>query len=110
MNMEWSKAQQIGFTVNLAEAAKQHLQFLAVVDSTGCLYDGPALERAINRYVSFNCFCITVINLEKIFFLPSNNVLDLSFIVSNNVFLLGTSIVGFLFLQSIWNALSWRVH
>lgn len=48
--MEWEKAQEISFSVDLSAATKQHLQFLAAVDSTGGgLYEGPALERAIYR-------------------------------------------------------------
>lgn len=46
----WSKAQEITFSVDLFSAAKQQLRFLAAVDNTGFLYDGPALERAIYRY------------------------------------------------------------
>ncbi|PKI40394.1 glycine-rich domain-containing protein 2-like [Punica granatum] len=48
--MEWSKAREVVFSVDLVEAAKQQLQFLAVVNSIGSLYNGPALDRAIYRY------------------------------------------------------------
>jgi len=46
---EWRKAQEISISVDLdlISAAKQHLLFLASVDRYRCLYDGPALQRAI---------------------------------------------------------------
>ncbi|KAG2696055.1 hypothetical protein I3760_07G041000 [Carya illinoinensis] len=47
---EWNEAQKIEINVDLVAAAKRHLQFLAAVDRNRCLYDGPALERAIYRY------------------------------------------------------------
>lgn len=49
-NMEWCKAQQqIVLSVDLVQAAKQQLRFLSTIDDIGCLYDGPAVERAIYR-------------------------------------------------------------
>lgn len=47
--MEWYKAQEITFSIDLVGAAKQQLRFLEAVDSAGCLYDGPTLKRAIYR-------------------------------------------------------------
>ncbi|XP_057865152.1 glycine-rich domain-containing protein 2 isoform X2 [Cryptomeria japonica] len=49
---EWKKAQEISISVeiDLVSAAKRQLQFLASVDRNRCLYEGPALERAIFRY------------------------------------------------------------
>ncbi|PKI62522.1 hypothetical protein CRG98_017146 [Punica granatum] len=52
--MEWSKAQETSVSVDLVKAAKQQLRFLAVVDSIGCLYDGPTLHYAVYRYE--NCW------------------------------------------------------
>lgn len=48
--VEWLEAQKIETSVDLLAAAKQQLLFLAAVDRNRCLYDGPALERAIYRY------------------------------------------------------------
>ncbi|XP_031385118.1 glycine-rich domain-containing protein 2-like isoform X2 [Punica granatum] len=48
--LDWSKAQGVVITVDLVKAAKRQLQFLAAVDSAHCLYDGPALDHAIDRY------------------------------------------------------------
>lgn len=43
--LEWSKAQEIVFSVNLVNAAKRQLKFLAAIDNIHCLHDGPALDR-----------------------------------------------------------------
>ncbi|KAG2319112.1 hypothetical protein Bca4012_054634 [Brassica carinata] len=51
--LEWLEAQKIEISVDLFAAAKQQLQFLAAVDRNRWLYEGPALERAINRYNAF---------------------------------------------------------
>lgn len=48
--LEWTKAQSIGISVDLVAAAKKQLQFLAAVDRNRYLYEGPALQRAIYRY------------------------------------------------------------
>ncbi|KAL6225041.1 hypothetical protein ACLB2K_003893 [Fragaria x ananassa] len=48
--LEWSKAQSIGISVDLVTTAKQQLQFLAAVDRNRYLYEGKALQRAIYRY------------------------------------------------------------
>ncbi|ONI35501.1 hypothetical protein PRUPE_1G539900 [Prunus persica] len=48
--LEWSEAQKIVISRDLVAAAKQQLQFLAVVDRNRHLYDSPALYKAINRY------------------------------------------------------------
>lgn len=47
--LEWLEAQKIGISVDLVAAAKRQLQFLAAVDKNRCLYEGPALQRAIYR-------------------------------------------------------------
>eukprot|EP01018_Ginkgo_biloba_P035013 Gb_25938 [translate_table: standard] len=47
---EWKKAQAISISCDLVGAAKQQLKFLASVDRYPCLYQGPAVERAITRY------------------------------------------------------------
>lgn len=49
--LEWSEAQKIVISRDLVAAAKQQLQFLAVVDRNRHLYDSPALYKAINRCV-----------------------------------------------------------
>ncbi|KAI4339778.1 hypothetical protein MLD38_024683 [Melastoma candidum] len=49
-NAAWVEAQKIVISEDLVVAARQQLQFLFIVDQEGCLYDGPALDRAINRY------------------------------------------------------------
>uniref|UniRef100_A0A803MNM7 Glycine-rich protein n=1 Tax=Chenopodium quinoa TaxID=63459 RepID=A0A803MNM7_CHEQI len=51
--IEWAKAQNIAVTVDLLEAAKKQLEFLAVVDRNRYLYESPALEWAIYRYNAF---------------------------------------------------------
>ncbi|KAH7848071.1 hypothetical protein Vadar_033476 [Vaccinium darrowii] len=48
--LEWAEAQKIGISIDLVAAAKQQLKFLAAVDRSRWLYEGPALERAIYRY------------------------------------------------------------
>ncbi|KAL0797057.1 hypothetical protein Bca101_068434 [Brassica carinata] len=48
-NLEWLEAQKIEISIDLNATAKQHLQFLGVVDRKRWLYDGYALERAIYR-------------------------------------------------------------
>ncbi|XP_024014092.1 glycine-rich domain-containing protein 1 isoform X2 [Eutrema salsugineum] len=48
--VEWLEAQKIEISVDLFAAAKQQLQFLATVDRNRWLYEGPALEKAIDRY------------------------------------------------------------
>ncbi|VVA20233.1 Hypothetical predicted protein [Prunus dulcis] len=48
--LEWSEAQKIVISRDLVAAAKQQLQFLAVVDRNRHLYDSPALYKAINWY------------------------------------------------------------
>ena len=47
--LEWAEAQKIGTSVDLVDAAKRQLKFLAAVDRNRWLYEGPALERAIYR-------------------------------------------------------------
>ncbi|GAB2260189.1 hypothetical protein Droror1_Dr00011044 [Drosera rotundifolia] len=47
---EWAEAQKIVVSVDLVDAAKRQLKFLAAVDRNRYLYDGPALEHAIYRY------------------------------------------------------------
>lgn len=46
---EWRKAQAMYITCDLVAAAKAQLVFLASVDRYPCLYQGPAVERAIQR-------------------------------------------------------------
>ncbi|CAN8288534.1 unnamed protein product [Cochlearia groenlandica] len=48
--MEWLEAQKIKISIDIFDAAKQHLHFLGVVDKNRWLYEGPILERAIYRY------------------------------------------------------------
>nr|DAD40855.1 TPA_asm: hypothetical protein HUJ06_015178 [Nelumbo nucifera] len=48
--LEWLEAQKIVISEDLIAAAKQQLQFLAMVDRNRCLYDGPVLYYAIYRY------------------------------------------------------------
>ncbi|KAI3962346.1 hypothetical protein MKX01_005348 [Papaver californicum] len=49
--LEWIEAQKVVTTVNLLDAAKKQLEFLAIIDRYRCLYnDGPVLRRAIYRY------------------------------------------------------------
>ncbi|MFS7936104.1 putative Glycine-rich domain-containing protein [Helianthus anomalus] len=48
-DQEWDEAQKIVISINLATAAKKHLQFLVVADKNGHLYDGLVLEEAIFR-------------------------------------------------------------
>lgn len=48
--VEWAEAQKIVICKDLVAAAKQQLQFLAVVDRNRHLYEGPALYKAIYRY------------------------------------------------------------
>ncbi|XP_074308930.1 glycine-rich domain-containing protein 2-like [Silene latifolia] len=50
---EWAEAQAITFSVDLVEAAKKHLNFLAVVDRNRHLYEDHVLKRAIYRYNAF---------------------------------------------------------
>ncbi|KAJ4822729.1 Glycine-rich domain-containing protein 1 [Turnera subulata] len=50
--IEWLEAQKIVISVDLLAAAKQQLKFLAAVDKNRCLYEGPALEKAIYRYAT----------------------------------------------------------
>eukprot|EP00262_Sarcandra_glabra_P015890 TRINITY_DN5005_c0_g1_i2.p1 TRINITY_DN5005_c0_g1~~TRINITY_DN5005_c0_g1_i2.p1 ORF type:complete len:804 (-),score=148.63 TRINITY_DN5005_c0_g1_i2:468-2879(-) len=51
--LEWLEAQKIVISVDLVVAAKRQLQFLAAVDRNRCLYEGPVLVKAINRYKTF---------------------------------------------------------
>ncbi|KAI3910918.1 hypothetical protein MKW98_022605 [Papaver atlanticum] len=49
--LEWIEAQKIVTSVNLLDAAKKQLKFLATIDRYRCLYDdGPVLRTAIQRY------------------------------------------------------------
>lgn len=48
--MEWNLAQNIVIGPDLVAAAKQQLDFLGAVDRNRWLYEGPALDKAINRY------------------------------------------------------------
>ncbi|XP_074308105.1 glycine-rich domain-containing protein 2-like isoform X2 [Silene latifolia] len=50
---EWDEAQKIGIRVDLVEAAKRQLRFLAVVDQNRYLYQDHALHSAIYRYNAF---------------------------------------------------------
>jgi hypothetical protein len=52
--LEWNEAQKIDISVDLLAAAKKHLLFLGAVDRNRCLYDGPALQRAIYRFKSIS--------------------------------------------------------
>ncbi|KAI0495096.1 hypothetical protein KFK09_025243 [Dendrobium nobile] len=47
---EWLEAQKIVVSVDLVAAAKQQLEFLAAIDRSRFLYEGPLLQRAIHRY------------------------------------------------------------
>lgn len=51
---EWRKAQAMHITCDLVATAKAQLVFLASVDRNPCLYQGPAVERALQRYE--NCW------------------------------------------------------
>ncbi|XP_021747602.1 glycine-rich domain-containing protein 1-like [Chenopodium quinoa] len=51
--IEWAKAQNIAVSVDLLEAAKKQLEFLAAVDRNRYLYESPAMEWAIYRYNAF---------------------------------------------------------
>ncbi|MCO5578923.1 hypothetical protein L7F22_032773 [Adiantum nelumboides] len=46
----WRAAQSVSFGIPLVPAAQQLLFFLAQVDRYRCLYGGPAVSRAIQRY------------------------------------------------------------
>eukprot|EP00250_Pteridium_aquilinum_P030037 c40544_g1_i1 orf=2-748(-) len=46
----WSLAQSITFSIPLVPASLQLLRLLAEVDCHRCLYQGPAVSRAIQRY------------------------------------------------------------
>ena len=46
---KWGEAQKIELSVDLVEAAKKQLKFLAAVDRNRYLYESPALGRAIYR-------------------------------------------------------------
>uniref|UniRef100_J3N9M9 Glycine-rich domain-containing protein-like n=1 Tax=Oryza brachyantha TaxID=4533 RepID=J3N9M9_ORYBR len=46
----WLAAQEIGVGADLVPAALRQLEFLAAVDRRRWLYEGPLLERAIQRY------------------------------------------------------------
>lgn len=48
--LEWKKAQEIAINVDLVDAARRQLEFLAAVDRNRWLYDGPALDVAIYRF------------------------------------------------------------
>ncbi|XP_022751143.1 glycine-rich domain-containing protein 1-like [Durio zibethinus] len=48
--LEWIEAQKIEISLDLVDAAKKQLEFLAAVDRNRWLYDGPTLQRAIYRY------------------------------------------------------------
>ncbi|KAL9241670.1 hypothetical protein vseg_015753 [Gypsophila vaccaria] len=50
---EWAEAQAITFSVDLVDAAKKVLKFLALVDQNRHLYDDNVLHRAIYRYNAF---------------------------------------------------------
>ncbi|KAL9229519.1 hypothetical protein vseg_004977 [Gypsophila vaccaria] len=51
---EWAEAQKIRVSVDLVEAAKTHLKFLAAVDHRNrFLYEDETLQRAIYRYNAF---------------------------------------------------------
>ncbi|XP_019173075.1 PREDICTED: glycine-rich domain-containing protein 2 isoform X2 [Ipomoea nil] len=50
--LQWNAAQSIVIGVDLVAAAKQHLDFLGAVDRNRWLYEGPGLDKAINRYYS----------------------------------------------------------
>ncbi|XP_074308935.1 glycine-rich domain-containing protein 1-like [Silene latifolia] len=51
--IEWAEAQTITFSIDLVEAAKTHLKFLAAVDRNRDLYEDHVLKRAIFRYNAF---------------------------------------------------------
>lgn len=48
--LEWNAAQSIVIGVDLVAAAIQQLDFLGAVDRNRWLYEGPGLDKAINRY------------------------------------------------------------
>jgi hypothetical protein len=49
----WKAAQALPISIDLVAAAKQELDLLAQVDRHPCLYGGPVLLRAIERYENF---------------------------------------------------------
>ncbi|XP_024522650.1 glycine-rich domain-containing protein 1 [Selaginella moellendorffii] len=49
----WESAQRLKISVDLVDAAKEELEFLALVDRIPRLYEGEALNQAIHRYTSF---------------------------------------------------------
>jgi hypothetical protein len=49
----WKAAQALPISIDLIAAAKQELDLLAQVDRHPCLYGGPVLLRAIERYENF---------------------------------------------------------
>ncbi|EOA12726.1 hypothetical protein CARUB_v10028152mg [Capsella rubella] len=51
--LEWLESQKIETSIDLFAAAKQQLQFLAVVEHKPWLYHGPILEKAIYRYNAY---------------------------------------------------------
>lgn len=48
---ELGAAQRIGFSMDLVFAAKRQLGFLRTVDGLPCLHKGPAVLRAIRRFL-----------------------------------------------------------
>lgn len=47
---EWEAAQAVSISVDLVASARQELELLANVNQNPCLYGGPAVTRAIERY------------------------------------------------------------
>lgn len=59
--LEWLEAQKLVISNDLVAAAKQLLKFLAAVDRNRDLYGGPALDRAILRYVPHFISCLLLL-------------------------------------------------
>ncbi|XP_078436875.1 glycine-rich domain-containing protein 1-like isoform X2 [Wolffia australiana] len=51
--LEWEQAQRIVISADLLATAKFQLKFLAAVDKHRYLYEGPVLNRAIDRYKNY---------------------------------------------------------
>jgi len=49
----WEAAQALPISVDLVAAANEELRMLEEVDRLQCLYEGPAVKRAIDRYERF---------------------------------------------------------
>ena len=56
----WLDAQALPITIDLGAAANEELLMLQEVDRLQCLYEGPVVVRAIERYIGivFRVYCM----------------------------------------------------